>query len=73
MTGPARTRVVRVDHLVGVNEMATRYGVTRSAVCNWIARHRHFPPAVAQLACGSIYDVTDVDRWMEDNPPYHRN
>ena len=73
MTGPERYRVVRVSDLAGIAEIAARFGVTRQAVCNWVVRHRHFPQPVVILASGPVYDMKEIVRWHEGNPPYRRS
>lgn len=73
MSGPARTRVVRVDDIAGIGEIAARYGVGSAAVTNWTRRYRHFPKPIAILACGPVFDISEVSRWFDENPPWSRS
>lgn len=52
------------SHLVGVAEIATLTGRSASAVCQW----RGFPEPIARLRAGRIYDVRDVQRFIDANP-----
>ena len=53
--------------LVGTSEIAALASTSRSAVSNWVARDPSFPKAVADLACGQIWNKNDIEIWLKDN------
>lgn len=53
--------------LVGISEIAALASTTRSAVSNWAARDPSFPKAIADLACGQIWNKRDIELWLKKN------
>lgn len=51
-------------HLVGVQEIADLAGVRPNTVIQWTRRHSDFPPPVADLAGGRVWEVEDVIEWL---------
>jgi len=59
---------VRPEDIVGLAEIASRLGVTKQRLWNWTGyRDTHFPPPIAQLATGRVYDWTQVQTWAQGN------
>lgn len=63
-----------MDNLVGVQDIAAKLGVERSAVHKWRQRHEDFPKPVATLggdgAAGRrflVWDWSDVQSWAQAN------
>jgi predicted DNA-binding transcriptional regulator AlpA len=55
--------------LVGVAEIAQRFGVDRNTVATtWIRREGDFPVPVVRLAMGPVYDAAEVDEWYRSRP-----
>jgi chromosome partitioning protein len=52
------------DDLVGINEIAEMAGVSSQAVANWRVRFSNFPPAVAALKSGPIFQRSQVRAWL---------
>lgn len=52
------------ENLVGIAEIAARCGVSRQAVTNWQRRWSDFPKPLAELACGPIYDWSQIEEYM---------
>jgi predicted DNA-binding transcriptional regulator AlpA len=50
--------------LVGTSEIASIAQVSRSTVCNWVARNPSFPKPVAELACGQIWTKQEIEAWL---------
>lgn len=46
--------------LVGVAEIAAMLGVTPRRVCQLDAEHKKFPPPLARLRCGSVWDAQAI-------------
>lgn len=61
-------RSLRPEDLVGAKEIATRLGVASGprAVHNWRARYSDFPPPVAMLDMGLIWNWPDVEKWARN-------
>jgi predicted DNA-binding transcriptional regulator AlpA len=59
--------------LVGISEIATLASVSRAAVNNWVARNPSFPKAIADLACGQIWEKSDVTVWLSQNKILREN
>lgn len=53
--------------LVGISEIASLASTSRSAVSNWVARDPSFPKPLADLACGQIWNKTDIELWLKKN------
>ncbi len=53
------------EALVGIAEIATMAGVSRSAVTNWRVRDRRFPRPVAELASGPVFDRTQIESYLQ--------
>lgn len=68
--GALVSRMVDSSDLVGVSEIAARYGVTRACVVNWGVRHAEFPRPVVRLAMGPVYLMDEVSAWWHANPAY---
>ena len=61
---------VDASKLVGVRELATRYGVSRQAISNWTSwspstAHKGpgFPEPVARPSGVPVWDVAETDAW----------
>jgi chromosome partitioning protein len=50
--------------VVGVQEIAEIAGVTKQAVTNWRARFPDFPPPLAELGSGPVFDRDRVRAWL---------
>jgi hypothetical protein len=61
-------RMIRARDLVGLTEVAERFRVSTPAVAQWRKRYPDFPAPVVDLACGPVFDVTDVIRWYHGRP-----
>jgi len=53
-----------IGDLVSVTEIAQRAGTTPGMVHSWRRRHPDFPPPVAQLAIGPVWDWPPVAAWL---------
>jgi len=53
--------------LMGLFEIAKLAGVSAQAVSNWQNRKDDFPPPLAQLASGAVWDGDVVRTWLEAN------
>ncbi len=58
-------RVTPASELVSVAEVAARAGRPINTIQSWRRRHRDFPPPVASLAAGPIWEWPRVERWIE--------
>lgn len=58
-------RTVDVTRLAGVTEVCENVGVTRRGLKNWRDRNG-FPPPVAELASGPVWDMRDVEKWVDE-------
>ena len=58
-------------HLVGVAEISALFLVGRTTVAMWHTRadRNGFPPLVAQLAMGPLWDVNEVIAWYGSYKP----
>lgn len=59
--------------LVGISEIAALASVSRAAVNNWVARNPSFPKPIADLACGQIWEKSDVTVWLSQNKILREN
>lgn len=50
--------------LLGINEVARLAGVSRQAVVNWRNRNLDFPPSIAELGSGPVFDGRKIRRWL---------
>ena len=57
-----------VHHLVGAREIAAMLGVTRQRVYQ-LSQEPGFPPPVAELGLGKVWETADVERWAAQNRP----
>ena len=57
--------------IVGVPEMAERFGVNRSAIYYWI-RQDGFPEPVANLRSGRLWSLAAVEAWRSQREPENR-
>ena len=60
--------VLMTSHLVGLSEIATRLGVSRQRVGQIVRDYDDFPPPVAELASGRIWETAAVETWAEAHP-----
>jgi predicted DNA-binding transcriptional regulator AlpA len=51
-----------MHHLMGVREVADLLGVTRQRA-QQITRGADFPPPVAELKAGPVWESAEVERW----------
>jgi len=51
------------EHL-GMAELSRRLGVSRQRVHQLRRTYKDFPEPVAQLACGDVWHLVDVDEWL---------
>ena len=51
--------------LAGAYEVAAYLGIGRSALADRRRRHR-FPEPLAQLACGPVWDLDDIEAYAEE-------
>jgi predicted DNA-binding transcriptional regulator AlpA len=51
--------------LVGVAEIADILGVTRQRVHQLMRTRSDFPPPLAELAIGRVWDRKDIERWSQ--------
>lgn len=63
-------RVIDVDLIVGMHEIAERAGVVRATVQMWRHRYNHFPEPLLELNIGPIWNWHDVEAWLYR---YNRN
>jgi hypothetical protein len=59
-------RVVRIDDLAGVAEVAEALSVTKRTVMAW-AKRDDFPGPVRVLSCGPIYSLPIIRAWRVGN------
>lgn len=50
--------------LVGYGEIAERAGTTPGTVRTWRNRHPSFPPPIARLRSGPVWQWDDVAAWL---------
>jgi len=58
--------------LVGISEIAERYGVSPQLVNRW-ASTQLFPSPVAALKQGRVWSCRHVDGWVVENRPEYAN
>lgn len=56
------------SHLVGLSEIATILGVSRQRVGQLVRDYDDFPPPVAELASGRIWETAAVEAWANAHP-----
>lgn len=56
------------DDLVGAAEVARMLGVTRQRLHQMVQTMPDFPPAVAILAAGRIWERVPVEEWIRQHP-----
>lgn len=49
---------------IGLSEIAQMANVTAAAVNNWRNRYDDFPPPIAELKAGAIFDESQVKSWL---------
>jgi predicted DNA-binding transcriptional regulator AlpA len=62
-------------HLVGLSEIASMLGVTRQRASQLVRDYDDFPPPVAELAAGRVWETAAVEVWAKahpDRPPGRR-
>ena len=60
--------VLMTSHLVGLSEIATMLGVSRQRAGQIVRDYNDFPPPVAELASGRIWETTAVETWAKAHP-----
>lgn len=60
--------VSMTSHLVGLSEIATMLGVSRQRAGQIVRDYEDFPPPVAELASGRIWETTAVEAWANAHP-----
>jgi hypothetical protein len=60
---PAPPTLVDVSQLVGIRDIAERYGVAGATVCVWRTRYPAFPAPVCHVSSGPVFLMPDVERW----------
>ncbi len=56
------------SHLVGLSEIATMLGVTRQRASQLVRDYGDFPPPVAELAAGRVWETAAVETWAKAHP-----
>lgn len=56
------------SHLVGLSEIAAMLDVTRQRVGQLVSDYDDFPPPVADLASGRIWETVAVEAWANAHP-----
>ena len=64
----ARMLPSMTGHLVGLTEIASMLGVTRQRAGQLVRDYDDFPPPVADLASGRIWEMVAVEAWAKDHP-----
>lgn len=54
--------------LVGLTEIAERFGVARNSAWRW-SRRPDFPEPVARLTAGTVWNAADIDTWARETLP----
>ncbi len=60
--------VPMTSHLVGLSEIATMLDVSRQRAGQLVRDYDDFPPPVAELASGRIWETTAVEAWAKAHP-----
>ncbi len=60
--------VLMTSHLVGLSEIATMLGVSRQRAGQIVGDYDDFPPPVAELASGRIWETETVEAWANAHP-----
>ena len=55
-------------HLVGLSEIASMLGVTRQRASQLVRDYDDFPPPVAKLASGRVWETAAVEAWAKAHP-----
>jgi len=66
--GFARMLRSMTDHLVGLTEIASMLGVTRQRAGQLARDYDDFPPPVAELASGRVWETVAVEAWAKAHP-----
>jgi hypothetical protein len=56
------------SHLAGLSEIATMLGVSRQRAGQLVRGYHDFPPPVAELASGRIWETAAVEAWTNAHP-----
>ena len=56
------------SHLVGLSEIASMLGVSRQRAGQLVRDYDDFPPPVAELASGRIWETDAVEAWADAHP-----
>jgi prophage regulatory protein len=63
-----RMLISMTGHLVGLSEIASMLGVTRQRASQLVRDYDDFPPPVAQLASGRVWETAAVEAWAKAHP-----
>jgi prophage regulatory protein len=55
--------------LMGAAEIQARLRISRQRTYQLVNR-RDFPPPIAVLAMGQVWDAADVEAWIRENRPH---
>ena len=58
--------------LAASGDLATEYGVSPSAISNWITRLPEFPRPLVELSTGPVYSRRQVRAWHDRQWPTFR-
>lgn len=62
------TKALQIPDLVGIAEIAERYGVSRQAAHKW-TRLNGFPPPALRMRAGPFWVKLGVDAWVAEHRP----
>jgi predicted DNA-binding transcriptional regulator AlpA len=60
---PEMTKMINADDVVGVGEIAERFGQSKNTIGNWRSRYEDFPAPVLVLGMGMAYLWSEVRDW----------
>ena len=63
-----RMLLCMTGHLVGLSEIASMLGVTRQRASQLVRDYDDFPPPVAELAAGRVWETATVEAWAKAHP-----
>jgi chromosome partitioning protein len=66
-------RIIDVDRVAGVSEVARHARTTKQVIDNWRHRYQKFPKPIKVLRSGPLFDLDEIDRWLETGPMGRRN
>lgn len=56
------TNLIDLNHLLGLAEIATEYGISYSTALSW-TRSRGFPAPAKSFSMGACWLKPDIDEW----------